>query len=141
MRKIDSIIIHCTATPEGRDCSVDDIRRWHIERGWSDIGYHYVIHPDGKVDNGRPVELIGAHCKGHNSTSIGVSYIGGCGTDGITPKDTRTEAQKASLIRVVRELMTHYRIPSTNIYGHHDFDKSKPCPSFDVQEWKRRNSI
>ena len=141
MRKIDSIILHCTSTPEGKDYSVAEIRRWHVVgNGWNDIGYHYIVHPDGSVDAGRPVEQIGAHCKGHNSTSIGVAYIGGMTADMKSPKDTMTEAQNASMVQLVRELMQRYRILSSKIYGHREFEQ-KACPSFDVQDWKRRNAL
>ena len=77
MRKIDKIIIQCTATSEGRAVTVDEIRRWHKERGFSDIGYHYVIYLDGSVHEGRPIDKVGAHCKEHNSNSIGIAYVGG----------------------------------------------------------------
>ena len=90
MREIKSIILHCSATPEGKDFTVADITRWHKERGFRTIGYHYVVYRDGTVHKGRPVEQIGAHCEGHNKDSIGVCYIGGLMTDGKTPKDTRT---------------------------------------------------
>ena len=74
MRHINEIIIHCSATPEGRDYTVADIDRWHKARGWRGIGYHYVIYRDGSVHAGRPVEQIGAHCTGHNANSIGICY-------------------------------------------------------------------
>lgn len=90
MREIKSIILHCSATPEGKDFTVADITRWHKERGFRTIGYHYVVYRDGTVHKGRPVEQIGAHCEGHNKDSIGVCYIGGLMADGNTPKDTRT---------------------------------------------------
>lgn len=77
MRTINQIIIHCSATPEGRDYTAADIDRWHRQRGFHGIGYHYVIRLDGTIEHGRPVEQIGAHCKGHNATTIGVCYIGG----------------------------------------------------------------
>lgn len=141
MRKIDSIILHCTATPEGRDYAVAEIRQWHKARGWNDIGYHYIIHLDGAVEQGRPIEQVGAHCKGHNSSSIGVAYIGGMSSNMTMPKDTRTDAQKASLLQLVQRLMRLYGVPPTAIYGHHDLEPSKVCPSFDVQAWKRRNAL
>ena len=90
MREIKSIILHCSATPEGKDFTVADITRWHKERGFRTIGYHYVVYRDGTVHKGRPVEQIGAHCEGHNKNSIGVCYIGGLMADEKTPKDTRT---------------------------------------------------
>ncbi|MBP5691206.1 MAG: N-acetylmuramoyl-L-alanine amidase, partial [Bacteroidaceae bacterium] len=77
MRKITEIIIHCSATPQGVDYTVADIDRWHRQRGFNKIGYHYVIYRDGSIHQGRPVEEIGAHCIGHNAHSIGVCYIGG----------------------------------------------------------------
>ena len=77
MRKINKIILHCSATPEGREHNVEDIRRWHLRRGFSDIGYHYLIHLDGTIEVGRPIEKRGAHCSGQNRNSIGICYVGG----------------------------------------------------------------
>lgn len=131
MRKIDSIILHCSATPEGRDDSAADIDRWHRQRGFSGIGYHYVIRLDGTIEHGRPVEQIGAHCKGHNATTIGVCYIGGLRKK--KSADTRTEAQKAAMLTLVRSLQSAYHIPSSAIYGHREF-ANKACPCFDVQK-------
>jgi len=130
-RTITEIIVHCTATAEGKDYTVDDIRKWHKERGWSDIGYHYVIDRKGHILPGRDVDTVGAHCEGHNAHSIGVVYIGGVSALNGKPKDTRTLAQKASLIRCLTELKSLY--PQAKIYGHCDFTKSKPCPCFDAK--------
>ncbi len=94
MRKIKEIIIHCSATPEGKDFTVQDIDKWHRQRGFKGIGYHYVIYRDGSTHQGRDLECAGAHCMGHNANSIGICYIGGVAKDGKTPKDTRTEEQK-----------------------------------------------
>ena len=77
MRDINKIIIHCSATPEGRDVNTETIRQWHTAKGWSDIGYHYVIELDGSVNMGRDIDRIGAHTKGHNTGSIGICYVGG----------------------------------------------------------------
>lgn len=129
MRKIKEIIVHCSATPEGKDFTTDDIDRWHKARGFRCIGYHYIIYRDGSVHRGRPESDVGAHCLGHNSASIGVCYIGGCETDGKTPKDTRTDAQKAALLNLLTELKQRY--PKASIHGHRDFD-AKACPSFDA---------
>lgn len=131
MRKINKIIIHCSATPEGRHHTVEDITQWHIQRGFKTIGYHYVIYLDGSIHQGRPEEQIGAHCTGQNSNSIGICYIGGCDKN-MKPKDTRTEAQKISLIRLVQELMNKYNLSINDVYGHNDF-ANKACPSFDVK--------
>ena len=128
-RNIKELIVHCSATPEGKDYSVDTIRQWHLQRGFSDIGYHYVIYRDGSIHIGRDESIIGAHCTGHNTNSIGVCYIGGCATDGKTPKDTRTTEQKQSLVKLLKELKTKY--PQASIHGHRDF-ANKACPSFDA---------
>ena len=129
MRDIKEIIVHCSATPEGKNFTVDDIRKWHKAQGWNDIGYHYVVYLDGSIHKGRDESVIGAHCVGHNSNSIGICYIGGVATDGKTPKDTRTNAQKESLIKLLKELKTKY--PKARIYGHNNFSQ-KACPSFDA---------
>ena len=131
MRKIDKIIIHCSATPEGKDFTVQQIREWHVKgNGWRDIGYHFVIYRDGSIHTGRPIEQVGAHTTGHNAHSIGICYIGGYAADGKTPKDTRTEAQRLALIKLVRELKASY--PSATIHGHNEV-ANKACPSFIVK--------
>ena len=130
-RTITEIIIHCSATPEGRDYTVDDIRRWHKDQGWSDIGYHYVIYRNGHIEPGRDVDIIGAHCVGHNTHSIGICYVGGVARDGKTAKDTRTLAQKAALLSLLVDL--HKLYPMAIIVGHRDYDKGKACPSFDAK--------
>ena len=128
-RNIKEIIVHCSATPEGKDFTVADIKRWHLQRGFSDIGYHYVIYRDGSIHTGRNESIIGAHCTGHNTNSIGVCYIGGCVSNGKTPKDTRTTQQKQSLVKLLKELKTKY--PQASIHSHRDF-ANKACPSFDA---------
>lgn len=134
-RQIQEIIVHCTATPEGKQYTVADVRKWHKLQGWSDIGYHYLVLLNGEVEQGRDVELVGAHCQGRNSHSIGVCYVGGVMTDGRTPKDTRTEEQKAALLRLLLDLRKLY--PRATIYGHRDF-AAKACPSFDARkEYKK----
>ncbi len=133
MRNIDKIIIHCTATPEGKDYTVDEIRGWHVSgNGWKDIGYHFVVHLDGEVSLGRPVDQIGAHCKGQNANSIGVAYVGGCTADGKTPKDTRTAAQKKALRNLVAIL--EHSFPGATLHCHNEF-ANKACPSFKIQDF------
>lgn len=129
MRKINQIIVHCSATPEGKNFHANDIDRWHKERGFDCIGYHYVIDLDGTIEKGRPIEKVGAHVKGHNSNSIGVCYIGGLASDGKTPKDTRTVEQKTSLLHLLRELKSQF--PAVTIHGHREF-ANKACPCFDA---------
>ncbi len=135
MRSINEIIVHCAATREGRDFTVEDITRWHKARGFATIGYHYVIYRDGSIHEGRPLEQIGAHCVGHNKHSIGICYIGGCASDGKTPKDTRTPEQKEALLSLLRRLKA--RFPNATIHGHREF-AAKACPSFDAfREYKQ----
>ena len=133
-RRINEIIVHCSATPEGRDYTVADIRQMHKAQGWVDIGYHYLIYRDGSIHEGRNVDLVGAHCQGHNAQSIGVCYVGGVASDGKTPKDTRTTAQKDTLVHLLMQLVCLY--PDATIRGHRDF-AAKACPSFDAtREYK-----
>ena len=132
MRKITEIIIHCSCTPEDRNIGATTILDWHKERGFSDIGYHYVIRLDGTIETGRPVEQIGAHTKGHNRNSIGICYIGGTEKDCKTPKDTRTTQQREALQQLCKQLKAEY--PNATIHGHSEF-ANKACPSFDVKQW------
>ena len=130
-RKINKIIVHCTATPECREIDITDVRRWHVEeRGWSDVGYHFLVLLDGTIQEGRPLERSGAHTKGHNHDSIGIAYVGGMDADMKLAKDTRTEEQKESLVNLLCELKDTY---GGEIYGHRDFS-SKECPSFDAKK-------
>lgn len=128
-RPVTELIVHCSATPAGRDVSAADIRRWHKEeRGFADIGYHFVVRLDGTVECGRRLSVAGAHCRGHNSRSVGVCYVGGIGSDG-RPADTRTPAQRQALLGLLTALRR--RFPSASIHGHRDF-AAKACPSFDA---------
>lgn len=129
-REVKRIIVHCSATQKGRWFTAEDIRRWHKGRGFNDIGYHWVVYLDGTVHAGRAEGIAGAHCAGHNSDSIGICYIGGCGIDGKTPEDTRTEAQKRSIRKLVRELQQRY--PGATVHGHNEF-AAKACPCFCVK--------
>ena len=144
MRKIDTIIIHCTATREGQDVHASDVDKWHKERGFQMIGYNYLIDLDGTVETGRPMTMSGAHTKGWNSRSVGVCYVGGLDKQG-NPKDTRTPAQKKALNDLVYKLLDKYP-DVTKIIGHRDTSPDlngdgkitpnewiKACPCFDVQ--------
>lgn len=128
-KQISEIIIHCTATPAGRDLHVADITRYHRERGFETIGYHYLVTLDGAIEQGRPTEYIGAHCLGHNDCSIGVVYVGGV-TGDMTPADTRTDAQRRALVKLVAEL--RHRYPHATVHGHREF-AAKACPCFDAK--------
>lgn len=130
MRPINKIILHCSATKEGKNFTVKDIDEWHRQRGFKCIGYHYVIYLDGTVHKGRDESEVGAHCSGHNSFSIGICYIGGLDANG-KPKDTRTDKQKAAIKSLVAELKLKY--PDAKIHGHNEF-ANKACPCFDVKK-------
>lgn len=130
-RAINEIIVHCTASYEGREMTVAEIRRMHVkERGWSDIGYHYVVYLDGTIHEGRNVNVSGAHCTGHNLHSIGVVYVGGLAKNG-KPTDTRTPEQKAGLLKLLKELKKLY--PKATIHGHREY-AAKECPCFDAKK-------
>ena len=150
-RRIDYIVVHCTATPEGQSKTVEQIRAEHKKQGWSDIGYHYVVDLQGNVRLGRDVDISGSHVSGYNSYSIGVVYVGGLENDPRKPysqlkaKDTRTNAQKAALMSLLIDLRRLY--PNAKIVGHRDFSKDKngngiidpwerikECPSFDAKK-------
>lgn len=154
-RRIDYIAIHCTASREGQEQTVAQIRAEHLRNGWSDIGYHYVVTLDGKVHLGRDVDIAGAHVSGYNANSIGISYVGGVANIPGKPysqqpaKDTRTDEQKAALMSLIIELRRLY--PKAVIQGHRDFspDKNgngtiepcewiKSCPSFDAKTEYRK---
>lgn len=124
------IIVHCAATPAGRDHTAAELEAWHLARGFKALGYHFVIKLDGTVVAGRPVGSIGAHAEGRNSTAVGICYIGGLATDAKTPQDTRTPAQKAALLKLLTELKARY--PAAAIIGHRDV-AAKACPSFDAK--------
>ena len=127
-RTIKEIIVHCTATEEGRNFSVADIDAWHRAGGWRCIGYHYVVYLDGTIAYGRKPTEVGAHCLGHNENSLAVCYVGGLRNG--KPADTRTPQQKIALLRLLSNLKTMY--PNAKIYGHRDFS-SKACPCFDAR--------
>lgn len=127
-RVISEIIVHCTATKEGVNVTVPQIRAWHKQRGFADIGYHYVVYLDGSVHEGRDVNLAGAHCTNHNARSIGVCYVGGLDANG-KAKDTRTETQKAALVKLIKQLKDMY--PKATVHGHREY-ANKDCPCFNA---------
>lgn len=131
MRPLKKIILHCTATPEGKHFDVATIRRWHVkDRGWKDIGYHYVIYIDGSVHEGRPVAQAGAHTSGHNADSIGITYVGGCDAK-MKAKDTLNEAQEAAMVSLIKALRDEHG--KMSLHGHNEF-AAKACPSFKVKD-------
>lgn len=132
-RKVNKIIIHCSAHREGANRTIEDIRVDHIKnKKYNDVGYHYVIHLDGSIHKGRDEWVIGAHTYGHNYDSIGVCYVGGV-DENMIPKDTRTEDQRIAFEKILVDLKGRY--PNAKIYGHYEFS-NKACPSFNVKEYK-----
>ena len=146
------LVIHCTATPEGREVSAAEIRRWHTApvsqggRGWKQVGYTDMVHLDGRVErlvnNNEDAQVDAGEvtngAAGYNSISRHIVYVGGCDKAG-KPKDTRTEAQREALKRYVEDF--HARFPQVKIVGHHELNPSKACPSFDVPTWLRSIGI
>ena len=146
------LVIHCTATPEGREVSAAEIRRWHTApishggRGWKQVGYTDMVHLGGcverLVDNNEDAQVdaweVTNGAAGYNSISRHIVYVGGCDKAG-KPKDTRTEAQREALKRYVEDF--HARFPQVKIVGHHELNPGKACPSFDVPTWLRSIGI
>ncbi len=151
MAALQYLVIHCTATPEGREVSQAEIRRWHTSappkgRGWKQVGYTDMIHLDGKTErlvpnnedaNVDPWEITNG-AKGYNSVSRHVVYVGGLASDAKTPKDTRTAAQLKTMAAYVRSF--HARFPNVKIVGHNQL-AAKACPSFNVPQWLRSIGI
>ena len=142
-RVMNTIVIHCSATKSNINYTSKDIKKWHLQRGFNDIGYHFVILLDGTIEIGRPLNKIGAHVSGHNTGTIGICYIGGLDSLG-NVKDTRTDAQKESLNRIISMLKENITIKE--IKGHRDYSKDlngngkldkneyiKQCPCFNVK--------
>lgn len=151
-RELKYLVLHCTATPEGREVSAADIRHWHTDpvskggRGWKQVGYTDLVHLDGKVerlvDNNEDAWVddweITNGAAGYNSVSRHVVYSGGLAKDGKTAKDTRTTAQRTALADYVKDF--HKRFPKVRIIGHNEV-AAKACPSFDVQKWLKEIGI
>lgn len=143
MRSIKHIVIHCSATREGKYFDADDIDRWHRKRGWNGNGYHYIILLDGSIQLGRPISKQGAHVRGFNKNSIGICYIGGLDQNN-KPKDTRTIAQKIAMFCLLQNLKEQFI--NAEILGHRDFSEDqnkngiiepfefiKHCPCFNAK--------
>lgn len=143
-RAMHTIVVHCSATKEGKSYDREDIKRWHLARKFNDVGYHFVIKLDGTIELGRPLNKIGAHVKGGNTGTIGICYIGGLDSNG-KPKDTRTEEQKESLLNLINTLKS--LTSAKKVLGHRDYSKDlnnngiiepneyiKACPCFDAKK-------
>ena len=129
--KTEFIIVHCAATSPSMDIGAKEIERWHRQRGFLTIGYHYVIRRDGTIEKGRPEDTVGAHVSGMNSVSIGICLVGGVQErDKKTPENNFTEVQFETLKRLIADVQTRY--PNTKVRGHNDF-AAKACPCFNVK--------
>lgn len=132
-RSTDFLVAHCSASPPNLDIGADEIRQWHKAKGWRDIGYHFVIRRNGKVEAGRPENLVGSHVQGHNSNSLGICLVGGVDAQQ-RPQNNFTAEQWASLQTLLMRLGQKY--PRAKILGHRDFPQvAKACPCFDAIKW------
>ena len=133
IKEVQYIIVHCSATPPDMDIGVEDIRQWHREKGWSDVGYHYIIRRNGNVEKGRSDNQSGAHVRGYNSVSLGICMVGGV-DDFNTPDANYTASQWKALDKLVNDLKLTY--PSAKVCGHRDMPGvDKACPCFDAISW------
>ena len=140
MRAIKRIFVHCTAGSQLQ--TVDDLRAEFKRKGWKNPGYHYVVMPDGTISQMLGEQFVSNGVKGYNSTSVNVAYVGGIDAKG-EPTDNRTDEQKQSLVRLLKELKGRY--PKAQILGHRDispdtnhngvvdpWERIKACPCFDA---------
>ena len=130
-KETTEIVIHCAATKPSMKVDATVIDRWHREKGWLKIGYHYVINRDGSIEIGRNEDTVGAHAKGYNATSVGICLVGGLSEDN-EPEDNFTDEQWLMLTRLVDGISSKY--PDAKIIGHNNVS-TKTCPNFDVGEW------
>lgn len=134
------LVIHCSATPPTMDIGRAEIDRWHRERGFFEIGYHYVIRRDGTVELGRDLTKHGAHASRFNHVSIGICMVGGVGKDKKTPEDNFTPEQYDALASVIAHLNRDY--PRAVSIGHGELPgHAKACPSFDVDAFTDRRGL
>lgn len=132
MGEIKYLVVHCSATPPKRDIGAAEIDRWHREKGWRCIGYHFVIRRNGEVEKGRPTDEAGAHVEGYNAVSLGICMVGGVNAKFVS-EDNFTPAQKNALARLLEEMLIKF--PRAQIVGHRDLNPHKDCPSFDAKAW------
>ncbi len=125
MRDITKIVVHCTDSPDHLDFGVKTIDGWHKERGWTGIGYHYVIRRNGTIERGRPNEKVGAHVFGHNRNSLGLVWVG---------RNSPTQRQQNILIDLLFSLMVQYGLSVDNVYGHNELDDKKTCPNINMDK-------
>lgn len=143
----ERITVHCSANKKGRYLTASELRAYHIAKGWSDIGYHFVIRTDGCVENGRPINIQGAGVYGHNKNNVHICLIGGLNAKG-EPAFTYSDEQMEALFGLIIDLCAEYEIAFENVCGHRDYSPDlngdgkitseewiKVCPCFDVRPW------
>jgi N-acetylmuramoyl-L-alanine amidase len=143
MRPIDGIVIHCSATDSSRDIGVGEITSWHVAKGWTTCGYHFVIRRNGVLEDGRPVEVPGAHVHGHNARTLGICLVGGLDQKQCACVDfpsAYSPAMDATLAKLVKRLLQRW--PKATVLGHRDYpDVKKDCPCFSVRDWARAHGL
>lgn len=127
MRKIKSIILHVSDSPDDLDIGAKEIREWHLQKGWSDIGYHYVIKKNGEIEIGRELEKPGAHVRGHNVDSIGICWVG---------RQNITNKAYAALTHLLLNLLDKYNLSCQNILGHYEINPKKTCPNIEMEDYR-----
>lgn len=127
MRSIDSIVVHCTDSPDDKDVGAREIDLWHKAQGWKCIGYHYVVRRDGRIENGRHESEVGSHAKGFNKYSLGVVWVG---------RDEQTKPQRESLLRVVTNLMRKHKVGINRVFGHCEINPGKSCPNISMSDFR-----
>ncbi len=126
LANINRTIIHCTDTPPSMRVDISMVRKWHLERGFNDVGYHFLVLKDGTIEYGRSLTTVGAHTKGNNLNSIGIAYVGGW-----QEKDDRTCEQKDALLCLIKSLK--FILPSDiEVHGHNEYSSEKACPNFNA---------
>lgn len=133
MKDVTQIIIHCSATPKSMNIGVAEIREWHLDRGWNDVGYHFIIRRDGTLEEGRDLSTPGAHARGHNSHSWGICLVGGIDAEGNAEFNYTNEQMKT--LGETLDLLNQLS-PEAEVVGHRDLPNvHKACPCFDVRAW------
>lgn len=141
LRVIDMLVVHCSATPGSMDIGRDEIDNWHRARGWSGIGYHFVIRRDGTLEMGRPLGKMGAHARSFNAHSIGICLVGGLDDEG-RAENNFTPEQWVTLSVVIAGLQETFDLDDEDVWGHGDLPEvRKECPCFDVQAWLREYEV
>jgi len=136
-KSTDALFVHCSATKPTMDIGVREIRQWHKEQGWLDVGYHFVIRRDGTVEEGRNIDAVGSHVKDHNHNSVGICLVGGVDSSNKFTANF-TPSQMHSLRTLLDDLKVKY--PNASIRAHHDV-APKACPSFDLKRWLNTNEL